>query len=151
MGLFDVPYCSNTECPNKDKLKKGDSCPRCGAPVRMFSISDAISLFDAKDNPTFELPFKEADEKGKRVVTINDSVLSEDGIGKHLKIHTESAQKYGYFLFNVTQTPAQFVIYLTLIFEKRDITPPKFTVCNYCKTRFDLNKFFKCPNCGATG
>ena len=153
MGIFfkDVPYCPNTECPNKDKLRKDDKCPKCGAPVRMFSIGEAITLFNAKDNPTFESPFMEAEKQGKRMVTINDSVLSEDGIGKHLKIHTEAAQKYGYSLLSVTQTPARFVIYMSLVFEKKDIMPTKFVTCNYCKSHYDANQYFKCPNCGATG
>jgi hypothetical protein len=151
MGLLDVPYCPNTECPNKDRLKKGEKCPKCGETVRMFSISDAVVLFNAKDKPTFELPFKEAEEQGKRVVTINDAVLSEDGIGKHLTLHTEAAQKHGYSLLNVTQTPAKFVIYLSLVFERKDNPIPKYVICTYCKTRFDSNKFFKCPSCGAIG
>ena len=154
MGIFfkEVPYCPNTECPNKGKLKKNDNCPKCGTSVQMFSVRDAITLFNAKDNPnqTFESPFMEAKKQGKQIVTINDSVLSEDGIGKHLKIHTEAAQKYGYSLLNVTQTPAQFVIYMSLVFEKKDMLT-KFVTCNYCKSHYDANQYFKCPNCGATG
>jgi hypothetical protein len=97
-----------------------------------------------------EQPFKEADEKGKRLVTINDSVLSEDGIGKHLELHTEAAQKYGYSFISLTQTPAQFVIYMSMVFEKKEITPTKFVTCTYCHSRYDANQYFKCPNCGAT-
>lgn len=155
MGIFDVPYCPNPDCPNKDKLKKGEKCPKCGTSVKMFSISDAITLFNAKDRShpkdqtLYDTPFVEADKQGRRMVTINDSVLSADGIGKHLKIHTEAAQKYGYSLVNVTQTPAQFVIFMSLVFEKKEMTP-KFVNCHYCKSRYDANQYFKCPNCGAT-
>jgi hypothetical protein len=150
MGIFDVSYCPNTECPNKDKVKKGDNCPVCGTPSRMFGISDAISLMNAKDHLKFEAPFIEAEKQGKRMVTINDSVLSADGIGKHLKLQTEAAQKYGYSLVNVTQTPAQFCIFMVMVFEKKEITPTKFVNCSYCKSRYDANQYFRCPNCGAT-
>ena len=148
-GIFDVPYCPNTECLNKDKLKKGENCSKCGASARIFGVSDAITLFNPKDGVLHDAPFIEADNQGKRMVTINDSVLSADGIGKHLKIHTEAAQKYGYSLVNVTQTPAQYVIYMSLVFEKAG-KPTKFVSCLHCSVRYDANEYFKCPNCGAT-
>lgn len=150
MGIFDVPYCPNTECPNKDKLKKGENCPKCGTLSRMFGISDAITLFNAKDHLQFEAPFIEAEEQGRRMVTINDSVLSADGIGKHLKLHTEAAQKYGYSFISLTQTPAQYVIYMSLVFEKKEMKPTKFVNCLHCNARYDANQYFKCLNCGAT-
>ena len=96
------------------------------------------------------IPFRDADKIGKRIVTINDAVLSADGIGKHLKIHTEAAGKYGYSLNHMTQTPDQFCIFMTMVFEKKEITPTKFVNCSYCKSRYDANQYFKCPNCGAT-
>jgi hypothetical protein len=95
-----------------------------------------------------EIPFREADGQGKRMVTVNDSVLSEDGIGKHLKLHTEAAQKYGYSLINITQTPARYVIYMSMVFEKKEMTTARFIICSYCKARYDANQYFKCPNCG---
>lgn len=149
MGIFDVPYCPNTKCPNKDKLKKNEACPKCNTYSKMFGISDAVTLFNAKDIVIHELPFIEAEEQGKRAITINDSVLSADGIGKHLKIHTEAAQKYGYSLVNVIQTPAKYIIYLSLIFEKKEIKLTKFVNCSHCNARFDSNEYYKCPNCGA--
>lgn len=109
--------------------------------IKGFSDEEVVS--------EFEKPFKDADEEGKRIVTINDSVLSADGIGKHLKIHSEAAGKYGYSLVNMTQTPAQFCIFMSMVFEKKEITP-KFVTCTYCKSRYDANQYFKCPNCGAT-
>lgn len=150
MGIFDIPYCPNTDCLNKDKLKKGEICPKCGTPVQMFGISDAITLFNAKDHLKYETPFMEAEKQGKRMITLNDSVLSEDGIGKHLKLHTDAAQKYGYSLLNVTQTPARYVIYMSLVFEKKEMKLTKFVDCLHCKAHYDANQYFKCPNCGAT-
>src|ERR1035437_745543 len=61
-----------------------------------------------KKERKYENPFEEANAQGKRSVTINDIVLSADGIGKHLKIHVDAAEKYGYSLINMTQTETQF-------------------------------------------
>ena len=147
-------------------------CAKCGKQVRWFSKiwekQDSFPEFYGKtlcvdchteldvSAPQKEVvtelknPFRDADEQGKRIVTINDAVLSEDGIGKHLKLHTEAAEKYGYSLTNMTQTPAQFCIYMSMIFEKKEMKSTRFVNCSYCKARYDANQYYKCPNCGAT-
>jgi hypothetical protein len=96
-----------------------------------------------------EKPFKEGIEQGKRIVTINDSVLSEDGIGKHLKLYTDAAQKYGYSFISLNQTPAQYVIFMAMVFEIKEGLIPKFVNCSHCQSRYNSNEYFKCPNCGA--
>ena len=129
--------------------EKQDSFPEFYGKFLCNSCTVDLQLSQGSDVPISEKPFKDADEQGKRIVTINDLVLSPDGIGKHLKIHTEAAGKYGYSLINMTQNPDQFCIYMALVFEKKEITPTKFVNCSYCKSHYDANKYFKCPNCGA--
>jgi hypothetical protein len=147
----------------------GDACEKTGNVLKPISIgindyfiqAEKCCAYSTKENSQtelglshkevvseFEEPFRDADEHGKRIVTINDSVLSADGIGKHLKIHTEAAGKYGYSLINMTQTPSQFCIFMAMVFEKKEITQTKFVNCSYCKSRYDANQYFKCPNCG---
>lgn len=117
-------------------------CNDCGVDLNKIVVQEDQKL-------GYEKPFLQADEQGMRLVTINDSVLSEDGIGKHLKLHTDAAQKYGYSFVNLTQTPARYVIYMAMVFEKKNVSVPKLVECTYCKATYDLNKYFKCPNCSA--
>ena len=100
----------------------------------------------------FEEPFSQADNDGKRMVTVTDVVFSEDGVGKHLKLHVESAEKYGYSFVSLNQGNGQNMLKLinmVMVFEKKEIKPARFVECPHCTARFDANLYFKCPNCGA--
>jgi hypothetical protein len=49
MGLFDVMYCPNRDCPYDKPLKKGDeTCPQCGTKGQLFGISEATELTKSK-------------------------------------------------------------------------------------------------------
>jgi hypothetical protein len=102
----------------------------------------------------YSKPFIEADREGRRIVTVSDTVFSVDGIEKHLKLHMAAAQNYGYAYksMNQFQNLNQFIntIQITIVFEK-EVTakPASYINCDHCHTKFDVNQYYKCPQCGA--
>ena len=104
----------------------------------------------------FGQQFKDALKQGKRQVIIQDVVQSADGIGKHIELVSQVAEKHDYLFKQETHTLNNYgfgvgVISLTMVFEKVITTANEtnFVNCKYCFTRYDANQFFKCPKCGS--
>lgn len=104
-------------------------------------------LYAKQYGPSFE----EALEEGRRIVVVKEAVFSPDGIGKHIDIISEVAEKYGYTFKSETHFPDSIGIACSFIFER--IIPKanetNFINCTHCATRYDANQYFKCPECGS--
>ncbi len=106
----------------------------------------------------FGQQFRDALKQGKRQVVIQDLVQSADGVGKHIELLSNVAEKYGYLFKQQTHTLTEnygfgaSAISITMVFEKiiTTINETNFINCSYCKSRYDANQYFKCPNCGGT-
>jgi len=139
-------------------MNEGETCPQCGE--RWKGIHKCPKALTGEEYLAlkYEKPFIEAKQQDKKVVVINDSVLSEDGIGKHLKIHTEAAEKYGYSLNHMNRSKGgDIVIYMDLVFEKKEMTPTKNVNVQINLDFLSLKEVmaqggvvmttYKCPNC----
>jgi len=111
---------------------------------------------DCATNVYFGQQFKDALEQGRRQVIIQDVVQSADGISKHIESVQTAAEKYGYIFKQETHVVSSYgfgsgVINLTMSFEKVIPTANEtnFINCTHCTSRYDANRYFKCPQCGA--
>ncbi len=69
MGILDVPYCPNIEC-DQEKLKKGQTCPKCGAMAQKFGINDAAHLIRQKK-------MRRKIKEGAKEILISDEMSDE--------------------------------------------------------------------------
>ena len=100
----------------------------------------------------FEEQFKDSLKEGRRQVIIVDLVQSADGVLKHIQSASQVAEKYGYIFKSESHSVVFGGGISTMMFFEKVITTAdetKFVNCRYCKTRYDANQFFKCPNCGS--
>jgi hypothetical protein len=94
-----------------------------------------------------ELPFREAEKYGRRNVIFQDVLvdLMKDK-GQRLASYTHYAEKHGYTLKQVSETADTLMTFERIVTTKDQTN---FVNCQYCKTRYDANQYFKCPQCGS--
>jgi hypothetical protein len=78
--MFEVYYCPNQECSNKDKVEKNEPCPFCKTISQPFGIKAATDLVLAKERYVKQqvdiqkIP-KEKTETGTLDLSGNDNVF----------------------------------------------------------------------------
>ena len=124
-------------------------CEYCGKEYRFAHSCYEMQSQKVKD--CYEKPFREAVDRGRRMVVVKDAVFSADGIGKHIEAYSISAEKYGYAFKSETHFPDSVGIACSFIFEKiiQTASETNFVNCEYCKSRYDANQYFKCPQCSS--
>ncbi|MGA3190918.1 MAG: hypothetical protein ABSD73_00210 [Candidatus Bathyarchaeia archaeon] len=107
---------------------------------------------------TAERQFREAQD-GKTAFIQDDAQTVLQDRQKRLTIYTDVAAKFGYTFKQIEDAAYNRSAYsipvqihpATMIFEKAIATNKEtnFLNCQYCKTRYDTNQYFKCPQCGS--
>lgn len=109
VGILDVPYCPNPDCP-QEKLKKGEKCPLCGALAEEFGVSAAGNLLAEKKRRQ-----KMKKQPESMEVLISDEMTDEEIKTKiyedmsNLKIH-EKGTGIDSFLTILSGSPSERVM-----------------------------------------
>jgi len=149
------------------------TCEICGRKLGWFGENAPLTFqqYFLKEHPEYknktycsqcgmmeaiERPFREAEKEGRRNIIVQDAIQNRIADKtKRLTLYTDMAQKYSYTLKNVSESAAffggQLLSSILMTFDRSVTTKDQtnFVNCQYCKTRYDANYYFKCPQCGS--